>query len=73
MAFTLFFSKQDKEGLEKKSQELNKQIQSQDAVIKWLNKGLNEAQARDPHLRLGPPPPGIHHPIQASATSTPRM
>ena len=63
-----FKLKEDKSDLEKK-------LSTNDLVIKWLNKELTKAQARDPGLKLGPPPEGISQPLFAStpAAGAPAM
>ena len=48
-----------------------KDLKTKENVIQWLNKQLTTAQARDPGLRLGPPPEGIHFSPSATSTSTP--
>ena len=48
-----------------------KDLRTKENVIQWLNKQLTTAQARDPGLRLGPPPEGIHFSPSATSTSTP--
>lgn len=61
------------EATKNESDELNKKLKTNENVIQWLNKQLTTAQARDPGLRLGPPPPGIIN-FSASgmaSTSTP--
>lgn len=53
-------------------EELSKKSKTEEAVIQWLNKQLTTAQARDPGLRLGPPPTGIQFtPSAMASTSTP--
>jgi spindle assembly abnormal protein 6 len=52
--------------------DLAKKVKTNETVIQWLNKQLTTAQARDPGLRLGPPPDGIHFtPSAMASTSTP--
>ena len=52
--------------------ELEKKIQTNEKVIQWLNKQLTTAQARDPGLRLAPPPEGLTFtPSAMNAMSTP--
>ncbi len=52
--------------------DLAKKVKTNEAVIQWLNKQLTTAQARDPGLRLGPPPDGLNFtPSAMASTSTP--
>lgn len=54
------------------NEDLGKKMRTNETVIQWLNKQLTTAQARDPGLRLGPPPEGINFTASAMAsTSTP--
>ena len=73
-------SEKEVETLEQKVQtlrettdEMRKKLKTNDSVIQWLNKQLTTAQARDPGLRLGPPPEGIHFSPSSLATSTPMV
>ena len=38
-------------------------------MIRWLNGQLTTAQARDPGLRIGPPPPGLLGEAAAAVTA----
>ncbi|CAB4063897.1 SAS-6 [Lepeophtheirus salmonis] len=49
-------------------EELDKQIKTNETVIHWLNKQLTTAQARDPGLRLAPAPDGTGFSLMASST-----
>uniref|UniRef100_A0A0K2T197 Spindle assembly abnormal protein 6 homolog [Saccoglossus kowalevskii] n=1 Tax=Lepeophtheirus salmonis TaxID=72036 RepID=A0A0K2T197_LEPSM len=49
-------------------EELEKQIKTNETVIHWLNKQLTTAQARDPGLRLAPAPDGTGFSLMASST-----
>ena len=53
--------------------DLERKLRTNEAVIAWLNKQLTIAQARDPGLRLGPPPDGLttFTPSAMTASSTP--
>lgn len=53
--------------------DLEKKLSTNETVIAWLNKQLTTAQARDPGLRLAPPPDGIRTftPSGMAAFSTP--
>lgn len=47
------------ERLREELREAEKRVRTGETVIHWLNKQLTAAQARDPGLRIGPPPEGL--------------
>lgn len=59
------------EQIRENADEMTKKLKTNETVIQWLNKQLTTAQARDPGLRLGPPPAGINFSATAISTSTP--
>ena len=49
--------------------EAGKRAATQETVVRWLNGQLTTAQARDPGLRIGPPPQGLLESVAAGVGS----
>ena len=49
--------------------EAGKRAATQETVVRWLNGQLTTAQARDPGLRIGPPPQGLLQSVAAGVGS----